>query len=128
ARPEIIIHQLTDLPDVFDTPRAGEILAANARLRVDGTHNLLAAAPAAGVRRIVTQSIAFVYAPGTPPYGENDPLATGTTADAVAMMERATLGVRGATGLVLRYGRFYGPGTWAKAPDGPGYLLVDAAA
>ena len=46
----------------------------NARLRIEGTRNLMAAAQAAGVKRVVAQSIAFVYAPGPKPHREGDPL------------------------------------------------------
>ena len=63
ARPEVVIHQLTDLPDVnaAQVSAAGE---ANARLRIEGTRNLMAAAKVAGARRVIAQSIAFAYAPG----------------------------------------------------------------
>ena len=33
------------------------------RLRIEGTRNLMLAAQAAGVRRVIAQSIAFIYAP-----------------------------------------------------------------
>ena len=62
-KPEVVIHQLTDLPDALDRrrlrPRAG-----NARMRIEGTRNLVAAAIAAGANRLIAQSIAFAYAPG----------------------------------------------------------------
>ena len=48
--------------------------AAIARIRIEGTRNLMAAARAAGVRRVIAQSIAFVYAPGPEPLRETDPL------------------------------------------------------
>src|SRR5689334_14632055 len=63
-RPDAIIHQLTDLPDVDDPSSRDEVRTRNARLRRDGTRNLMAAASAAGVQRVVAQSIAFAYAPG----------------------------------------------------------------
>ena len=64
AAPQLVMHQLTDLP--FAPARRGYDagLERNARLRIDGTRNLVAAAKAAGVRRLIAQSIAFVYAPG----------------------------------------------------------------
>jgi hypothetical protein len=43
-------------------------------------------------------------------------------------MERQVLGMPATHAIVLRYGRLYGPGTWAERPQGPGYLHVDAAA
>ncbi|HEX6471650.1 MAG TPA: NAD(P)-dependent oxidoreductase [Streptosporangiaceae bacterium] len=107
-RPDVIIHQLTDL--------SAEDFEANSRLRAEGTPNLVAAARAAGVDTMIAQSIAWVYEPGPTPAVEDDPLDpnappySGVAAleDAVAEMPR---------GVVLRYGALYGPGTW-YAPDG----------
>ena len=64
ARPEVVIHQLTDLPDNLDPAQRDAVLERNARLRIEGTRNLMAAARAAGVHRVVAQSIAFIYAAG----------------------------------------------------------------
>jgi nucleoside-diphosphate-sugar epimerase len=64
ARPDVVIHQLTDLPQTFDPSAWHDSLARNARLRIDGTANLVAAARAAGARRLIAQSIAFAYAAG----------------------------------------------------------------
>jgi nucleoside-diphosphate-sugar epimerase len=132
ARPEVVIHQLTDLPDVNDPAQFAASRAANARLRSEGTRNLMAAAKAAGARRVVAQSIAFGYAPGPKPYHEADPLdlagAGKVTAEGVAALERAVLNTPPAEGIVLRYGRLYGPGTWTDKPNGAAPLHVDAAA
>ena len=46
----------------------------NARVREEGTRNLVAAAIAAGAQRLVAQSVAWAYAPGTEPHSEADPL------------------------------------------------------
>lgn len=76
--------------------------------------NLMAAAQAVGVRRVVAQSIAFIYAEGPRPHREGDPLdaseAQGTTIAGVARLEDAVLRTPGIDGIVLRYGRLYGPG------------------
>ena len=64
AHPDIVIHQLTDLPDVLDPATQAAVLEANSRLRIDGTRNLINAAQMTGARRVIAQSIAFVYAPG----------------------------------------------------------------
>jgi nucleoside-diphosphate-sugar epimerase len=132
ARPEVVIHQLTDLPREFDEAQLAAAFPRNARIRTEGTRNLLAAARAASARRFIVQSIAFGYAPGGEPHAETDPLDVGgaraMTVRAVADMEEQVLGLRDADGIVLRYGRLYGPGTWAQAANGPGYLHVDAAA
>src|SRR3984885_7094604 len=119
ARPEIVIHQLTDLPQVLDPAQMAASRQRNTRLRIEGTANLIAAARAAGARRLIAQSIAFAYADGPEPHGESDPLASpdgddpgAITAKGVRALEEAVLGGSGMEGIVLRYGRLYGPGTW----------------
>ncbi|WP_206243971.1 NAD-dependent epimerase/dehydratase family protein [Novosphingobium terrae] len=134
AAPSIIIHQLTDLSAGLDQdPEAAR--RANARLRREGTANLVTAALAAGTRRMVTQSIAWAYAPGATPYREEDPLditaqgARGMTVnEGIVPLEHATLFTPGLEGIVLRYGQLYGPGTWSEKPEGASPLHVDAAA
>jgi nucleoside-diphosphate-sugar epimerase len=74
ARPDVIIHQLTDLPSAPGTPGYAAAQEANRRLRIEGSRNLMLAAKMAGVRRVVAQSIAFVYTPGEGAHGEDDPL------------------------------------------------------
>jgi nucleoside-diphosphate-sugar epimerase len=134
ARPEVVIHQLTDLQGAPGTPGYENALRRNARLRVEGTRNLMAAVQAAGVRRVIAQSIAFVYAAGEGPRLESDPLDTdaagvrGITVAGVAALETAVLGAPGVAGIVLRYGYFYGPGTWNEKPARPPAIHVDAAA
>ena len=133
AAAQVLMHQLTDLPFAPGTPRYDEALERNARLRVAGTRNLADAAKAAGVRRMISQSIAFVYAPGDGTRFETDPLdmsATGArkrTVDGVVALERATLELL--EGIVLRYGYLYGPGTWyVDTKRSKPSLHVDAAA
>jgi hypothetical protein len=46
----------------------------NARMRSEGTQNLVAAALESSVHRLIAQSIAWMYAPGPEPHSENDPL------------------------------------------------------
>jgi nucleoside-diphosphate-sugar epimerase len=56
--PEVVVHLLTDLPDSYDElPRYRE---ANARIRREGTRNLLEAAPGA---RFIAESVAFDAGP-----------------------------------------------------------------
>ena len=133
AAPQVLMHQLTDLPFAPGTPRYDEGLERNARLRIEGTRNLANAAKAAGVRRIITQSIAFVYALGDGTRVEADALdvaATGArkrTVDGVIALEQATLELP--EGIVLRYGYLYGPGTWyPNEKRAKPALHVDAAA
>ncbi len=133
AAPQVVIHQLTDLPHAPGTPGYEAGLERNARLRIEGTHNLVAAAKAAGVKRLIAQSIAFIYAPCEGTRIESDPLdlaAVGTrrrTVEGVAALEHATLEMP--EGIVLRYGLLYGPGTWfEREKRGAPSLHVDAAA
>jgi nucleoside-diphosphate-sugar epimerase len=124
AAPEVVVHQLTALPHRFD-PRDKQIYAPTNRLRTEGTRNLLDAARAAGARRMICQSVAFAYAPGAEAEvkDEEAPLALGAPppfGDAVGVidaMERAVAGAERLEGVVLRYGWFYGPGTY-YADDG----------
>jgi len=118
ARPEVVIHQLTDLPSAPGTPGYAAGQESNRRLRITGTHNLVRAAAMAGVRRIVAQSIAFIYAPGEGTRSETDPLdvlaegARQLTVQGITALEREVLEKADITGVVLRYGYLYGPGTW----------------
>ena len=108
--PDVVRHELTDLPD--DEQLIGELAAANVRMRREGTANLLAAAGAAGARRILAQSIAWDV--------------DGERGAAKDELERSVLA---AGGVVLRYGRFYGPGTYyVHDPPPPPRVHVDAAA
>jgi hypothetical protein len=104
------MHQLTDLPD--DVDRIPEFAARNNRIRTEGTRNLLAAMSASGATRFLAQSIAW-----TPPAG----------GEAVAEHERMVLG---AGGVVVRYGVFYGPGTYSgtKRLPPPPRIHIDEAA
>jgi nucleoside-diphosphate-sugar epimerase len=134
ARPDVIIHQLTDLPSAPGTPGYPAAQEANRRLRSEGTRNLMLAAKMAGVRRVVAQSIAFVYAPGEGAHDEDDPLdvaAEGVrrlTVEGIVALEREVLQTPGIAGVALRYGYFYGPGTWYEAPPKPPSVHVEAAA
>ena len=133
AQPEVVIHQLTDLPREFDQAKVVASYPLNARIRIEGTRNLIAAAQAASVRRFIVQSIAFAYVPGGEPHPETDPLNLGDPARAVTVkgavdMEQQVLGAPGIDGIVLRYGLLYGPATWYQAPGRPPGLHVDAAA
>ena len=123
ASPEVVVHQLTAIPPRVNPRKMEKDFETNDRLRVEGTRNLVAAAEAAGARRMVAQSIAFAYAPQGPPVvDEETPLFLDApepfkrTVHAVAELERQVLQAD-PEGLVLRYGFFYGPGS-AYAPDG----------
>jgi nucleoside-diphosphate-sugar epimerase len=132
-RPDVAIHQLTDLPHALEASKMTAALARNARLRDIGTHNLVAAALRAGARRMIAQSISFIYDEGAKPHQETDPLLPvthpvyGETVRGVLSLERQVTEAP-LEGLVLRYGLIYGPGTGFDAPTGPGSVHVDAAA
>ena len=132
-RPDIVMHQLTDLPYALEASQMTAALVRNARIRDEGTRNLVAAATAAGCRRIIAQSLGFIYDEGPKPHAEVDPLlpdahpAYGATAAAVRSLENQVLG-SASEGIVLRYGLFYGPGTGFDQPIAPGSVHVDAAA
>jgi nucleoside-diphosphate-sugar epimerase len=109
--PDVIVDELTDLPD-----RADEIAKyreRNDRMRTEGTRNLIAAGDASGAERVIAQSIAWDHP---------DPGARA----AVAEHERLVLGHHG---VVVRYGQLYGPGTFydAEPPPHP-RIHVDEAA
>lgn len=105
--PDLVLHQLTDLPD--DPARMAECRDANNRIRREGTANLLAAA---GPTRVVAQSVAWEL--------------PGESGRATVALEEAVLG---AGGVVLRYGQLYGPGTYHEGgPPGPPRIHVDEAA
>ncbi|MGH8207504.1 MAG: NAD-dependent epimerase/dehydratase family protein [Steroidobacteraceae bacterium] len=132
ARPQIVLHQLTDLPPGLDPAQMAAARPRNAVVRERGTRHLIAAALAAGARRFIAQSVAFAYASGPQPYREDAPLATeagdaGVTARGVLSLERQVLEAP-LQGLVLRLGRLYGPGTGFDRPASVAPVHVDAAA
>ena len=109
-QPDVVVHQVTDLPDQIEN--LAEFLPRNNRVRSEGPQNLLAAAQAANSSGFVAQSIAWRTGPGTGPVldaHENSVVAAG--------------------GVVLRYGLFYGPETFfEKEPPPHPRIHVDAAA
>jgi nucleoside-diphosphate-sugar epimerase len=124
AEPEAVINELTDLPQSLNPRRLKEYYAANNHVRREGTRNLLDAARCAGVRRFLAQGAAFWYAPtGGPVKTEEAPLyldapaPVGPAVGAIKEVEDAVLSADGIEGVLLRYGMFYGPGTW-YAKDG----------
>lgn len=118
ARPEAVVDQLTAIPARIDPRHYARDFELTDRLRTEATATLVDAAGEAGARRVVSQSVAFFYAPGPPgtvhteqsPTGEPSeaPAAAKRTLAAMIEHERRVLDVGG---LVLRYGFFYGAGT-----------------
>ncbi len=107
--PDAVVHQLTDLPDDPKEIAAGR--EANARIREAGTDHLLAAARAAGVTRLIVQSIAW--------------LIDGRRPASVQHLERQALAARA---VVLRYGQWYGGGTYHPIAPDPPCVHIDTAA
>jgi uncharacterized protein YbjT (DUF2867 family) len=109
--PNVVMHQLTDLPN--DPSRIAEHGAALTRIRREGTDNLVVAARAAGASTLVAQSVAWEL--------------PGRGRDAIVHLEDAVLG---SGGVVLRYGQWYGPGTYHSIDDPPPRprVHIDAAA
>jgi nucleoside-diphosphate-sugar epimerase len=123
AQPDIVIEQLTALPPTYTRESLSAAADFNTRIRVEGGANVLGAAQAAGVRGYLRQSIGFWAAPGHGLADEATPLAfdasPAVAADAriVTELERRLLEAQNIEGIALRYGFFYGPGTWFN-PDG----------
>jgi nucleoside-diphosphate-sugar epimerase len=125
ARPEVVINQLTRLPDRLNYRKPEETFGATTELRGKAGPALAGAAAEAGARRLVAQSVCFYYAStGRPTHTEDDPLmqlppdtpgAQGVIA--LEALERATIETPGLEGVVLRYGYFYGANT-QYASDG----------
>lgn len=103
--PDLVVHQVTDLPD--DVAQLPEFLPGNSRVRDEGTRNLLAAAREAGAGRFLAQSVSWFRTP---------------------VIELHESRVVAAGGTVLRYGQFYGPGTFYDAPPDGDRIHVDEAA
>jgi nucleoside-diphosphate-sugar epimerase len=109
--PEVVFHQLTDLPDdAGDRARSSD---RNDRMRSEGTRNLLAAAAAARAARVIAQSISWEL--------PSEHRRAVTAAHGRAVLQTG--------GVVIRYGQLWGPGTYyPTAPPGPPRIHVDAAA
>ena len=109
-QPDVIVHQVTDLPDQIE--KLADFLPGNDRVRSEGTRNLLTAALAVNASGFLAQSIAWRTGPGTGP-----------------VLDAHENGVISAGGTVLRYGQFYGPGTYHENDPPPAPRIhIDAAA
>ncbi len=119
ARPDVIVHELTDLKGASDLRKFERTFASSNRLRIEGTDYLLAAARDCGVKRMVAQSFCgWPYAriggyvkSEEDPLDPNPPEQQRSTLDAIRHLERAVSTSAAPEGVVLRYGAFYGPNT-----------------
>jgi nucleoside-diphosphate-sugar epimerase len=117
AEPDVVMHQMTALASGFDLRHFERTFAGTNKLRTTGTGNLLAAAQAAGTRRVIVQSYAGWPAgrAGAPvtmeddPFDPDPPRAMRSTLEAIKYAEQAVASGP-IEGIVLRYGSLYGPG------------------
>jgi 2-alkyl-3-oxoalkanoate reductase len=121
AKPEIVIHEMTDLSGQTDLRRFDRVFANSNKLRTQGLDIMLSAAREAGVRRFIAQSFCgWPYAADgsaikieTDPLDPKPPMKLRTTLDAIKYLEQCVTRSVDPEGVVLRYGAFYGPGTGA---------------
>ena len=118
VRPDVIINELTSLPRHY-TPQDMKVAAErDAQVRLEGNKNLVAAALQNGVRRFLVQSTGFWYAPGEDLADEQERFAFDASpaiaagSQRYAELEAMVLARPEFAGVALRYGFFYGPGTW----------------
>jgi len=140
VRPDAVVNQLTAIPQNLNPRRLRSELAPTNRLRIEATKLLANAARNHGANRLISQGIAFAYAPG--PFtlaDEDEPLFEGAPSGfddavkAIQSLESTTLTTDGLRGTVLRYGHFCGPGTaygrggsiWTAVTNGQFPLLGD---
>lgn len=118
VRPDVIINELTSLPQRYTPTDMKDAAERDARVRLEGNKNLIAAAQQTGVRRFLVQSTGFWYAPGEGLADESERFAYGASpavaggAQRYGELEAMTIGRPEFEAVVLRYGFFYGPGTW----------------
>ncbi len=118
ARPEAVINELTSLPRHYTSAEMTAAAERDSQVRTEGNRNLLAALPEAGVRRYLLQSSGFWYAPGVDladedqrfAFAASPAVAAGTRR--YAELEQTASATTGIEFVALRYGFFYGPGTW----------------
>lgn len=121
VRPDAVINELTSLPRQYTPDEMRAAAERDRKVRLEGGQNVLNAARAVGARRYIVQSTGFFYAPGSGLAKETEPLALDASPGIAAsvrtytQLEERTLGAQDIDGIVLRYGFFYGPGTWFHA-------------
>lgn len=118
VEPEVVIDQLTALPRHYTPEAMRQALDVTVKLRTVGGGNLQAAAERCGARKYVVQSGCYYYEPGegladeSVPFAQSAPELVARGVEAFEAVERRVLGSAALTGVALRYGFFYGPGTW----------------
>ena len=118
---DTVINLLTHVPSV-DRMADPAAWAENDRVRTDASAAIARAAQAAGVRRLVQESIAFVYADGGDAWLDEDaPVAGGGVTTTALTAERNARELFGGDSVVLRFGLFMGP------DSGSAHAALDAA-
>ena len=126
VRPDAVINELTSLPRHYTPAEMKAAAERDSRVRREGNVNLLAGMRESGVRRYVLQSSGFWYAPGPGLADESSPLAVdaspGVAAGARTYVELESTAFRASEieCVAMRYGFFYGPGTWYTNADDMG--------
>lgn len=117
-RPDVVIDMLTSLPKEYTPEAIRQAAEMDAKIRREGGSNLQEAAEKFGTKRYIVQSSAFWYAPGDGLADESEPFAFGASPGIAAgchlyaEIERRVLQSPKIDGVALRFGFFYGPGTW----------------
>jgi len=125
AKPEVIIHQMTQLAGASDLRQFEKAFATSNRLRTEGLEHLISAGTACGVKRIVAQSFCgWPYArvggnikSEIDPLDDNPPREMRTTLEAIRFLEGRLQSLKNMDGVVLRYGGFYGPSSGLLEPN-----------
>ena len=118
TRPDAVINELTSLPRHYTAAEMRDAAERDRKIRIEGNANLLATLRDAGVRRYLLQSSAFWYAPGDGLADESAPFAFDASPAVAAgtrryaELEASASATPGIEFVALRYGFFYGPGTW----------------
>jgi len=124
VRPDAVIDELTSLPKDYTPEEMRKAADRDRRLRLEGGGNVYTAARGAGVKRYIVQSTGFFYGPGPGLAVETEPLAVNATPGIAGSVrtymkiEERVLGAHGPAGVALRYGFFYGPGTYHDPDTG----------
>ena len=124
VRPDAVIDELTSLPKRYTPEEMRAAADRDRNVRLVGGRNVHNAARAAGAKRYIVQSTGFFYGPGEGLATEKDPLAVNASpriagsARTYVQIEERAFGARDLPGVALRYGFFYGPGTYHDPKDG----------
>jgi nucleoside-diphosphate-sugar epimerase len=126
VHPDAVINELTSLPRHYTPAEMKAASERDSRVRREGNVNLLAGMRESGVRRYVLQSSGFWYAPGPGLADESSLLAIDASPGVAAgartyvELESTALRISEIDCVAMRYGFFYGPGTWYTNADDMG--------